>query len=99
MERLRGAWLLAPLGERCLLVEQFSWSEAGGVVGAVEALALESSMRDALSGMERLAREIGGSEESAGGAVTVKPDGTALGGATEPDPAPQSPPSGEPPSR
>ena len=86
MRQLRGAWLLTPLGDSCLLVEQFSWSEAGGTVGAFEAMALEGSMRTAITGMERLAREMSRDPEIAAddGGKLKRPDGKPLQGAGQP---------------
>ncbi|ANM31065.1 hypothetical protein ABI59_18010 [Acidobacteria bacterium Mor1] len=86
MQQLRGAWLLKPLGESCLLVEQFSWSEAGGTVGAFEAMALEGSMRTAITGMERLAREMSLAEGADAEVVgnLKRPDGKPLQGAGKP---------------
>jgi hypothetical protein len=57
IEMSRGSWLLADLGGGCTLVELFSWSEAGGVAGAFEALAVERSLRATLEGMRGFADE------------------------------------------
>jgi hypothetical protein len=57
LDASRGAWLLVPLADRCTLVEHFSWTEPGGVAGALAPMRIKSALRQTLLGLERMARE------------------------------------------
>jgi hypothetical protein len=86
MELTRGSWLLAPLGEGCMLVELFSWYRAGGAVGALEGLAAGRSLRETLAGLARLAGEME-AEIPPLDPPFVRPDGTPFAAAPTAGPA------------
>jgi hypothetical protein len=73
----RGAWLLSPIADDCTLVELFSWSEAGGGVGALESLVIERSLRLTMKGMLRAAREHAPTAHAT--TPFYRPDGSLLG--------------------
>lgn len=72
----RGSWLLVPLGDRCTLVEYFTWSDPGGWLGAFQGLAARRALRETLEGIVRLAAEHIGKPHP--DAHFVRPDGSAL---------------------
>jgi len=76
IRRSEGAWLLVPVAPACTLVEHFSWSEPGGVAGALRPLVLDRALRDTVGGLARMAAEHFDPPEI--GASFVRPDGTPL---------------------
>jgi len=57
LDASRGAWLLVPLAGSCTLVEHFSWTEPGGVAGALAPMRIKSALKQTIAGLERMARE------------------------------------------
>ncbi len=76
IEWSRGAWLLVPLGDRCTLLEHFTWSQPGGFVGLVQGLVLGRALRESVEGMVALAAER--YQTPPDGPPFVRPDGTPL---------------------
>ena len=72
----KGAWLLVPIAPECTLIEHFSWSEPGGMAGALRALVIDGALRDTAVGLARMATEHVGTPHA--GASFVRPDGTPL---------------------
>jgi hypothetical protein len=52
-----GAWLLVPLGESCTLIEEYSSSDPGGALGAIQALVAAGAIRDTLTGIVEMATD------------------------------------------
>jgi len=77
IESSRGSWLLFPLGENCTVMEQFSWTDAGGILGATQRLLAGKGMRDTLEGLVRLADEHVAAVPHPGPPF-VRPDGTPI---------------------
>jgi hypothetical protein len=71
-----GAWLLAPLGEGCTLVEYATRGEPGGLIGAVQWLAATRTLRQTVEGMLDLAREH--ITEPHAAPTFVRPDGSRI---------------------
>lgn len=57
IEEAWGAWLLVALGDDCTLVEYVASGEPGGVVGALQWLALTRTLKTTFRGMVNLVRE------------------------------------------
>ena len=72
----KGAWLLVPIAPECTLVEHFSWSEPGGMAGALRPFVLNRALRDTVVGLARMAEEHLNSPHAE--ASFVRPDGTPL---------------------
>lgn len=72
----RGAWLLSPITDGCTSVEHFSWSEPGGLVGAMQGMLLGKALRESVAGMVRMADER--YRDPPPGPPFLRPDGQPL---------------------
>jgi hypothetical protein len=71
-----GSWVLVPLGESCTLVEYFILTEPGGMVSIAQRLLATKSVRNAMSGVARMAEEHVLLPHD--GPPFVRPDGTPI---------------------
>ncbi len=75
LQASHGSWLLTSFGPRCTAIEYFTRSRPGGVVKLGQLLFAKKAVRDALDGLERLARE---HLETHPELDFIRPDGTPL---------------------
>lgn len=76
VEWTRGAWLLAPVGEGCTLIDYFVWTDPGGLASTFQFVGASTEIRRAVEGLVRLAREH--VAEPHEGIRFLRPDGRAL---------------------
>jgi len=57
IEQAWGAWLLVSLGERCTLIEYVAGGEPGGIVGALQWMAMTRMLKMTFRGMVDMVRE------------------------------------------